>query len=248
MGLAAKTPPALAWRLSMYPGAAEAGGCYMSPKPRRPKGIDGSGMSGRSDLEAARRARGQVRRYCAANGLNRLGTLTYAESCMDARSLRQDVAEFFRALRTKLGDRFAYLWTAEPHPGGHGLHVHFAVGRFIKVGAIRDAWGRGIVHIKLLGDLPAGSGAVAQARQASRYLSKYVSKDGGDGRPSGLHRYEVAQGFQPEKILIEGYSADHVIAQACGYMRQMPAHVWRSDEAEDWDGPPAIWVQWGNGR
>ncbi len=35
------------------------------------------GDEGRSPAEAIRRAKSSVRRYCAANGLDRLGTLTY---------------------------------------------------------------------------------------------------------------------------------------------------------------------------
>ena len=112
---------------------------------------------------AARRARGQVRRYCAANRLNRLGTLTYAGAGQhDPRALRLDLGEFFRGLRRDVGRSFPYLWVPEWHPGGHGLHAHFAVGRFIAQGAIKRRWGRGHVHIKLLGDLPVGSGTLAR--------------------------------------------------------------------------------------
>ena len=81
-----------------------------------------------------------IRRYCAANRLNRLGTLTYAgEGCHDPSAVRSEVAAFFRRLRSELGgDRFPYLWVPEWHPGGHGLHLHFAVGRFIGQPLIRD--------------------------------------------------------------------------------------------------------------
>ena len=41
---------------------------------------------------------------------------------------------------------------------------------------------RGRVHIKLIGDLPVGSGALEEARMAARYLAKYVSKNVGDER------------------------------------------------------------------
>ena len=57
-----------------------------------------------------------------------------------------------------------------------GLHGHFAVGRYVPHTLIREAWGRGHVHIKLLGDLPAGSGALEEARLAARYLAPYASK------------------------------------------------------------------------
>jgi len=81
-----------------------------------------------------------VRRYCAANRLNRLGTLTYAgKGCHDPGELRADVGSFFKGLRGQLGPKpIPYLWAPEWHPGGHGLHVHFAVGRFIKQSLIRE--------------------------------------------------------------------------------------------------------------
>lgn len=65
---------------------------------------------------------------------------------------------------------------AEWHKSGHGLHAHFAVGRYIGRRKIEQAWGRGFVHIKLLGDLPVESTSLHEARLAARYLSKYVSK------------------------------------------------------------------------
>ena len=91
----------------------------------------------RSQQEAARRARAKLRRYAAANRLNRLGTLTYAgEGCSIMRQLRVDVAEFFRGLRRRAGgEPLPYVWVPEWHPGGHGLHVHFAVGRYVRHGA-----------------------------------------------------------------------------------------------------------------
>jgi hypothetical protein len=66
----------------------------------------------RSWQEAARRARGRLRRYCAANRLNRLGTLTYGPPfCTDAAQVRQDLGVFFRGLRESLGgDPFPYAW------------------------------------------------------------------------------------------------------------------------------------------
>jgi hypothetical protein len=195
-----------------------------------------------------------VRRYCAANRLNRLGTLTYeGTGCHDPGQLRDDVAMFFRALRAGLGrGTFAYLWVAEWHKSGHGLHVHFAVGRFVERWRIEQAWGRGFVHIKLLGDLPVGSGVMAEARKAAGYLSKYVTKtfEGeGDGdatrRIAGLHRYEVAQGFQPATIRFTGRRYEDVVAAACEHMGGgLPEYVWRSWEQEGWIAPPAVWVQW----
>jgi hypothetical protein len=232
------------WWLSLYPEAAEAGGSFRYSTPCRPSG--GPSDPERAMAEAARRARGKVRRYCAANRLNRLGTLTYAGSgCHDAGDIRSHLAAFFRALRKSLGGRpLPYVWTTEWHKSDHGLHVHFAVGRFVARSLIEDAWGRGFVHIKLLGDLPVGSGALEEARKAAGYLSKYVGKAFDEARVPGLHRYEVAQRFQPVVTRLHGRTADEVVDQASGVLGREPVRRWSSDEVRDWRGPPAVWVSW----
>jgi hypothetical protein len=201
----------------------------------------------RAAEEAGRRARAKIRRYAAANRLNRLGTLTYrGAGCHDSLRLREDLAGFIRALRSGIGaGRFPYVWVPQWHPGGHGLHAHFAVGRFLPRRLIERSWGNGFVHIKLLDGLPVGSGALAEARLAARYLARYVGREVEDERRlAGLHRYEVAQGFQPAKIECYGASADDVIERACGYMGSAPERVWLSSSVEGWRGPPACWAQW----
>ena len=242
--MAVREPRAKArWVVSLYPDAAEAGGSLQHTGRRtRPFG---PGDPDRSRAEAGRRARTKVRRYCAANRLNRLGTLTYAGTgCHDPRQARADAGEFFRALRAQLGgEALPYLWVPEWHPGGHGLHLHFAVGRYIKRSAIKAAWGRGFVHIKLLGDLPTGSGRLEESRLAARYLGKYVTKDAEQGW-DGLHRYEVAQGFQPRRVGFTATTGHDALAQMSSQMARRPEYVWWSSETEDWQGPPAVWASW----
>jgi hypothetical protein len=97
-------------------------------------------------------------------------------------------------------------------------------------------------HIKLIGDLPVGSGALAEARKAAFYLGKYVAKSA-ESR-GGLHRYEVAEGFQPEKRQLTGRSEAEVTALAVDHMGGEPSVKWRSSEAEKWAGPPAVWMSW----
>ena len=189
-----------------------------------------------------------MRRYCAANRLNRLGTLTYrGTGCHDPVELRGHVAVFFRHLRAGAGRRrLAYLWVAEWHKTDHGLHVHFAVGEYIRRSVIDQAWGHGFVHIKLLGDLPVGSGTVAQARKAAGYLSKYVGKTFEEERRiPGRHRYEIAQGFKPAKAEVWGRTRGDAVREACRLMGgEVPSTVWTSEEVEGWKAPPAVWVQW----
>lgn len=236
----------------------------MSGRPRR----GGTGVRGaaadpvRARLEAGRRARARVRRYCASNGLNRLGTLTYrGAGCHDPAVLVGDVGVFFRRLRASLGGgALPYVWVPEWHKSGHGLHVHFALGRFVRRSLIEAAWGHGFVHIKLLGDLPVGSGRWDEARLAARYLSKYVTKtftdtdssdgsdssdaDGSAQRALGRHRYELGQGFQPVARRLTDTSAQGLLGQACELMGAAPRLSWTSDLVEDWAGPPALWVAW----
>jgi hypothetical protein len=232
------------WGFVLYPDAAEGGGSFRSAASSSPSGRSLDPIDSRED--AARRARGKVRRYCAANRLNRLGTLTYpGQGNHDPLQLRADLGRFFRRLRGSLGGPFPYLWVPEWHKSGHGLDAHFAFARYIGVRTIEAAWGHGFVYIKLLGDLPTGSAALGEARLASRYLSKYVGKDlGASAQAAGLHRYELAQGFQPRAIRLDGTTAEAVVGWAETVMARPAAHVWRSRDQEDWVGPPAVWVQW----
>jgi hypothetical protein len=233
------------WSFSLYPDAGEGGGCVSTRRLVLPSGRPPNVVRARE--EAARRARAKIRRYGAANRLNRLGTLTYrGEGCHDPLRLRTDLAGFFRGLREGLdAGAFPYVWVPQWHPGGHGLHAHFAVGRFVPRGLIDRSWGEGFVHIKLLDGLPVGSGQLAEARLAARYLAGYAGRDLGDERRlEGLHRYEVAQDFQPEKILCYGASAEDVIERASGLMGVRPGRVWLSSTVEGWRGPPACWAQW----
>ncbi|GAA3531967.1 hypothetical protein GCM10022263_20630 [Nocardioides daeguensis] len=198
-------------------------------------------------MEAARRARARLRRYCVANELNRLGTLTYGPPfCTDPGQARADVGVFFRRLRGALGgEAFPYAWVPEFHKDQQRLHLHFAAGRYIKRSVIEEAWGHGFVHIKRLSDVPAGSGTRGEARRAAGYLSKYVSKSFADQRIKGRHRYDVAQGFRPERMTVWGRSAGEVIGLASDLLGQRgPLHLWHSDEQPGWQGPPAVWAQW----
>lgn len=226
----------------------EAGGAFRpTMRPRRDGQITGPAADpDRASQQAAKRATSKTRKYCAANRLNRLGTLTYRGlGCHDPLQLRREVAAFFRALRVLLGgEPFAYLWTAEWHSSGHGLHVHFAVGRFIPRQLIEQAWPHGFVHIKLLGGLPVGSGAVAEARVAAGYLSKYVGKDFNASKMAGLHRYEVAQGYQPQFRPVWGRTREEATEAASQIMHGQPEVIWLSYMTPDWQGPPAAWMQW----
>src|SRR5438034_10735199 len=68
------------WWIVIYPGAGEAVATFRRGKqvdPHPGESLGPESTEDRAHSEAVRRARGAVRRYCAANGLDRLGTLTY---------------------------------------------------------------------------------------------------------------------------------------------------------------------------
>ena len=114
--------------------------------------------------------------------------------------LRGDLAGFFRELRSGLGEgRLPYVWVPQWHPGGHGLHAHFAVGRFVPRKLIEGAWGNGFVHIKLLDGLPVGSGALGEARLAARAAG--VQRPALEGAPEcALHQASIAIGGTRDRI------------------------------------------------
>jgi hypothetical protein len=233
------------WGVGLFPDAAEGVAFFHSAYAKRRGGSGGDPEESRK--VAARRARTRVRRFCAANRLNRFATLTYAPPfCRDPRVLREHVGKFFRTLRGQLGgDAFPYLWTGELHADGLRWHAHFAVGRYVPRMKIVAAWPHGFVHIKLLGDLPYAASSLDQARRAAGYLSKYVGKSFGDqGQGLGLHRYEVAQGFAPRGESFRGPSSEVVIAWAVERMGREPDFVQRSTEWRDYQGPPALFVSW----
>lgn len=235
--------PWAGWRIGLYPAAGEAMAVFRSRSGDN--SAPGGGVEWDSEAVAVRRARTRVRRYCAANRLNRLGTLTYGPPfCYDPKQLREDVGNFFRRLRRDLGDeRFPYLWTGEWHKDGIRLHAHFGVGRFVARARIERAWPHGFVHIKLLGDLPYGSTALAESRLTASYLSKYVAKALQD-QPGGLHRYEVGQGFAPRCEGALGSSPDEVLGWAATRIGRWPDFVKPSSEWTAYEGPPAVFASW----
>lgn len=243
--------PDAGWFLTLYPDAAEAGGGFQASR-RVPYGWAPPGSAAdptRARAEAARRAKGKVRRYCSANRLNRFGTLTYAGSGVhEPEQVRRDVAVFFRSLRAALGGRpLPYLWVPEWHKTDHGLHLHFALGQYVNHQLIRSTWGHGFIKIKRLSDMPVGSTSLHEARRAAAYLSKYVSKSFANdevSRDRRLHRYDVAQGFQPRVMRLSGRWSGEVLGKANAVMQDQPARTWSSADVEDWLGPPAVWFSW----
>jgi hypothetical protein len=171
--------------------------------------------------------------------------MTYAPPfCTDEVRLRADLRRFFRSLRHRLGQPIPYAWVPERHADGERLHVHCALGRFVLRSMIAAAWPHGLFWITQISDLPVGSTPRDEARVAARYLAKYVGKDIGGRSATGLHRYEVAQGFQPREVAVTARTGWEAFRAACDVVGSSPRTVWWSRDQEGWEGPPSVWVQW----
>lgn len=233
------------WVLNLYPQAKEASGFFQSSLRVQPENtfLPADDRT-RSLTEAARRARSKIRRYAAHNGLNRLGTLTFADACFDQRVLREHLGDFFSALRQSQAKALPYIWVPEWHKT-HGLHAHFAVGQYIPRKEIEAAWPFGFVHIKHIGDLPTRSGPTQESRVAARYLSKYIGKALDDARAiKGMHRYDLAQGFTPKPEKLNAPTLSEVMSLAQERMKTEQTFYWHSNESETWGGAPAVFVTW----
>ncbi len=232
------------WRVVLYPDAGEAVATFQSAAAIGGS-FGGKPPDGRVDPSAERRARGKMCRYCAANRLAYLWSATYAstdDARLDPRLVRSDIRVFFRRLRRVVGRPFPYLWVTEWHKTGHGLHVHFAVGEYMAHGAVRDAWGHGHVWVRgPRGRVPATE-TLGQARRVARYVAKYLEKDAASA--GGLHRYEVAQGFQPRTRVEYAATAEEALIAATLLMGREPVRTWDSRENVNWTGPHAVGATW----
>jgi hypothetical protein len=181
-----------------------------------------------------------LRRYAAANRLDRLVVLTYAEPQHDLKKVKKDVHLFVkRKLRGLIGPDAAYALSFETHKSG-AWHVNVLVPTYIKHERLARKWGRGYVWIHKFKAGKGGSGRDA-ARQAARYVAKYAGKEV-EGMADGAHAYEVAQGFQPAVVRLFGHSLVDVVSQAEG--GASPDYVWQSIGEPDHTGPPVAFASW----
>jgi hypothetical protein len=235
------------WRLVVYPDAREAVGVFQSarePIASFAAALDRDASPQVPDLSAAWRARTKVRRYCVANRLVYFWTLTYpGDGEHDPKHVRTHIRSFFRRLRGVAGEALPYVWVTEWHKTDHGLHVHFAINRFVDQAIVERIWRHGYVWVEgPSGWAATGAEQREQARRVASYIAKYLTKDVGR-TPAGMHRYEVAQGFQPRSVVFAGTSPGDLYWKAFALMGGLP-EIRESSEIPDWDGPPAVWMRW----
>lgn len=225
--------------VAIYPNAGEA---VITSKWARGLPVDRSRKDGgakdpeRCQREAVRRARVTMRRYCCEHRLRYMWTLTYADGEKDAGRVRRDVERLVKKIASdRRGRRFPYIFVLEHHKDGQRFHVHMAVPFFFKQKKLEKAWGKGWVFCT---DMKSkGECSFAGARRAANYLTKYIAKTF-EHSEFGRHRYERAQGFEPERRTISRHDMDDGQSYAEEAFGMRPAFVWSSAEVEVWDGPP----------
>ncbi|MGB3410995.1 MAG: hypothetical protein WBA45_07335 [Microthrixaceae bacterium] len=230
----------------MYPDAGEAVTSFSASY----QSVEDGGVGAYDDLEgnllrAERRARTKVRRYCTANAIDRLVTLTFAEPfCTDPRELTEHRKKFVRRLRCALKHKFPYVWVPELHKDGIKLHAHMGINRFVKKEQMAEVWGNGFVDLRLI-RVRNSKNELEHRRRAASYLSKYIGKAFDHPKTFGCHRYEVGQGFQPRVEKQTFQSEEEARAWASTVMGgTTPSYVWHHTDVDDWKGPPVSVAYW----
>lgn len=152
------------------------------------------------ERDKQQRAKGEVRRWIRCWRCDRLITLTFAVGVYDYDEVVAEIDRFRQRWIRRLGARGAPLLVPEPHPNGHGWHVHGATYRWIDVKILRELWPRGFVHIRR----QAHNKRELGPRRLAAYLAKYMTKTytadelaGCSPRPAGARRYFVPRGTHP---------------------------------------------------
>jgi hypothetical protein len=226
----------------------------------------------RQQLNAGRsasRSRSRLRRFVVANRLTKMWVVTMAEGLSGPDGygeLVRRLGGFIRRVRRDFfgGKPVPYLWSIEPHPGGHGWHANVLLPqRFIDKRQMQRCWGHGNVWFtdftkdrtdpfgRPINGKPGASGsgtpsrsARSGSRRAAGYVAKYVTKDFGKADiGENRHRYEVAQGYQPR----EDASRLLTFTEARERLERHPAfatveHRWSSEDDPGFPGWPCeVW-------
>jgi hypothetical protein len=208
--------------VTLYPEAGEATALYLVGGEKSGNGTHIPLAPRDPELilqDGGRRAKGEIRRQIRRNRGRYLWTFTYADAHYDYGQVVREVRRFMERLREEFG-RVWFLMVPEPHPGGHGWHLHAAANERLDIKKMRAAWGHGHVWV---GDHKKKR-ARWNSRKLSRYLAKYATKvldpdqlHGCEPRQKGQHRYWVTQGFEPRKVSYYATS----MGEAAAWLQQM---------------------------
>lgn len=204
------------------------------------------------------RAAAKSRRYFVRNRLRYMWVLTFAGEHWERRQVMADVAEFARRVRAAHGSKpFPYWYSPELHPGGHGWHVNFFVSDRLDHKRMAELWDLGFVWVVDYGSVSSGAKGEPLRRcrtprdawrRAAQYGCKYSQKDWSPehvGRSN--HRYEVAQGFAPEKLtqwVHDPRHAEQIVAGAISPEDWSHLKMWDSNDENEWLRPPVRTWRW----
>jgi hypothetical protein len=244
------------WRSTIYPDAGEAVvSAITAPRegPPKPSILTDEERATANHARANRRAKVESRRYMVANKLRYQWVLTFAEGLPGDAEGRAEAmtrtARFAVQLRDQFG-RMAYWYSPEIHPGGHGWHVNLYVPRRLPHHIVQPMWGFGIVNVK---DKVKDSRVrahnlshVEAVRLAAIYACKYATKDWSEQvLAGGAHRYEIAQGCRPTKLVVPTETLSEAVGAAIeAFDGEKPHHEWSSSDSPTWSGPPVRCMHW----
>jgi hypothetical protein len=219
-----------------------------TPKERDPDHVPEHDPE-RSAKEADRRARAEMRRYCVANRLNKLWSLTYAEEPDDWATVWEHVEAFRKRLWAHLGRRIPMVVVIEEGSRNGRLHVHLAVHEWLDWADVVNLWGHGycfVQKIEAKKNERTTLSASDQARIVASYLSGYLIANAKkahaqDGRSAHGKRFSTTRGFSPgcERVRVE--TLDQALSLVYRTMGPTPSYLWSSSTLDEWDGPP-VWV------
>lgn len=201
------------WLVCLYPEAGEAVLIALAGQ----LGLRISGVARRPlrtpeqvENDSCQRARRDFRRWIRANRCRYLWTFTNREAIYEWAEIERRKERFlerWNAYRAREGfaeaNRVPLALVAEPHPEGHGWHLHGATDRYLPHATIEALWRYGFVRV----DGPKAGRRRHSPRQLARYLSKYIAKTmvgaelhGCEARPAGAHRWWHVHGFTPTVV------------------------------------------------
>lgn len=213
------------------------------------------GSTTRDVIAAGKRARCRVRRLARQGGYRWMFTLTSPRPVRtrgEAQRLAQDFFEGRRHDRPGGGAALfggAYILVLELHKG-HGWHWHVLTNRRVDVGRVRVMW---TAHLDSRGLLSESSKwarvhvkEFEQARSASAYASKYVTKAVECGELDGHHRYTLGDGVE-EPCPSYGLELGRDVWEVALRMGQESSGaLWSTARLfkVECPGPPVVWVGW----
>ncbi|KVL95491.1 hypothetical protein [Burkholderia stagnalis] len=173
----------------------------------RPKAKRGESDNSEANLmDAAKRAKQQVRLRCKAIGADRMTTLTYRENMEDKARLKRDFDAFRRRV-SKLSD-FQYVAVAE-RQGRGAWHLHIAVKGRQNYRVLRSIWqsivgaGNGNIHVRN----PFREKGLRH--KLASYLAKYITKDFAE-HALNEKRYWTSRGVAVPEVM----PIDHVLSDS----------------------------------